>query len=102
MKFIERLREVLKPKSIKGREWQVIGETKVRDMAKFWDLNADTINLISANGLYEWISSTNFTPEQLIAFKEGLAVIPTFLEGCDNRIKEELKQRELKNSLKIN
>lgn len=101
MNFLKHLKKALKPKSVKGKEWQVVGESKLKDMARFWDGNAETINIISANGLYEWISSTNFTPEQLIAFKEGLAVIPTFLEACDNRIKEELKQQELKNSLKI-
>lgn len=101
MKFIEHLKKAFIPKSTRSHEHQVVGETKVKDLARFWQAEAETINVISARGLYDWISDRDFTKEELRAFKEGLAAIPLFMKSCDDWIQKEAKEAELKNSLKI-
>ncbi len=91
----------LVPKSTESPEHQVLGDSKVKDFARIWDLHAEDFHLVSAKGLYDWITDKKFTPEELEAFKQGLAVIPMFMSECDNHIQKKLKEQELKNSLKV-
>jgi hypothetical protein len=101
IKFIKYLKKALEPKSLESHEHQVVGDSKLKDLARFWDLNAEAVNIVCARGLYDWISEKDFTREELRAFKEGLAVLPEFMSNCNSHLENKVKEEQQKSIFKM-
>ena len=67
---------------------KVIGtETNVKDFARFWDRNEKSIGVVGAFCLLEYVTNEAPTPEELIAYKKGLADALLFPGKCSAEMK---------------
>jgi|TARA_Y100000034_G_C6840577_1_gene380245 hypothetical protein len=94
--MIEELRQYLKNQKRKGESCEKILGTngKVNKFALFWEKSQDDLMLVAALKQHEYVSTYEFTPEELSAYQKGLAEIAIFFETCWKE-REAIAQKKL-------
>lgn len=88
--FIERQEQV------DGEHLQILGsEAKLKQAARLWEMHGDSLETIAAVKLLNWVRFSEYTPNELAAYKTGLAEIALFLAECSSIVKEKEEQRKL-------
>lgn len=73
----------------------VLGNTTlVNKFAQFWKEQGDDLMLVSAVKLHEYELSTDYTKEEMQAYKKGLADLALFFNQCWLEIEAERLKRE--------
>jgi hypothetical protein len=99
--MLEELRKYLDQASrIDGQMIEKIMVTRdnLEGFAKFWEFNQDTLVLFSAVALHKYTSEVDFTKEELIAFKKGLATDGLFFKQCYD-LSKKLEAQEQQRSI---
>lgn len=91
------IRKVIENKTRGETDCQkVIGSTaKINRYGKFWEYEQDSLMVLSAANLIEYIEKNNPSTEELIAFKKGQAGIALFFGKCYEEKKRELPAEPL-------
>jgi hypothetical protein len=86
--MIDELRKLFKNKKTETACQKVLGtKTNVAEFARFWDKNEEVIGILGAWCLLEYVTNQNPSPEELIAYKHGLADALLFPGRCSAEMK---------------
>ena len=80
---------------------EVLGSIKkTKDFASFYSTHKEDIAQITAHFLLDYCNSMQFTPEELKAFRLGLACFEGFFDSCESDTKSYIMQAENENNRK--
>ena len=98
--MIEELRTYIANQKREGEVCEKILGTngRVNKFALFWEKNQDELMLIAAKKQHDYVSTFEFTPDELIAYRKGLADIAVFFESCWKEKEERAKKKKLAES----
>jgi len=94
--MIEQLKKLYANYKVKGKEpyEQILGDSKtVMDFNNFWELHQSDLMLVAAYNLNEFVNNLNFTPEELIAYKKGIADSYLFFNGVHEELKKKTEKQ---------
>lgn len=67
---------------------KVLGDiSRVARVAEFWEVNADLIELISANELLEYAQTEVFDSKEFAAFSKGVGKMGFFMAECAKELR---------------
>ena len=90
MKYIDSLRKYFSFYSDKRSKCELVLGTSaiVAKFSQFWDQNADSMYILSAAKMHDYITDNNPTPEEFAAYKKAQADIGGFFALCHKEVQE--------------
>lgn len=71
-----------KGRDVRPCEKIVGNESNVTTLANFWEKNAELFHLIAAESLLDYAMESDYTKDEIVAYRLGLSEIGAFMQKC--------------------